>query len=282
MSVHCPIVPAPRPQFGMIIVGDEILSGRRQDKHFPKMIELLSARGLSLSWLRVLPDERSTLTQALRETFAGEDLVFCCGGIGATPDDHTRQAAAAALELPLALHPEAEKEITQRCAEMAKTGQGSADMSLAENQRRLQMGTYPAGADVIPNPYNRIPGFYIKRHAFVPGFPVMAWPMLEWVLDHRYGELHHPEVHDEQSFLAYDIPESRIIPTLEEIEARWPRVKAFSLPSMGDDRRARHIELGVKGPSECLPEALTFLREQAVALGATIDRAVSRSGQALE
>lgn len=282
MSVDSALVQASTARFGMIIVGDEILSGRRQDKHFPKMIELLSSRGLSLSWLRVLPDDRTILTHALRETFAGDDLVFCCGGIGATPDDHTRQAAAAALEVPLALHPEAQAEITQRCAEAAEAGQGSADMTLPENQRRLQMGTYPIGAEVIPNPYNRIPGFYIKRHAFVPGFPVMAWPMLEWVLDHRYAELHHPEVFDEQSFLAYDIPESRITPTMEEIEKQWPRVKAFSLPSMGDDRRARHIELGVKGPSEYLPAALAFLRQQALTLGAKIDPAVSRLGQPIE
>lgn len=282
MSVDIPVGLAKRPKFGMIIVGDEILSGRRQDKHFSKVVELLSARGLGLSWVRVLPDDREILTQALRETFASEDLVFCCGGIGATPDDHTRQAAAAALNLPLQLHPEAEREITLRCAEMAEAGQGSADMTLMENQRRLQMGNYPSGAEIIPNPFNRIPGFYIQRHAFVPGFPVMAWPMVEWVLDHRYGDLHHPETQDEHSFLAYDIPESRITPTLEEIQERWPSIKAFSLPSMGDDRRAHHIELGVKGPSEHLPFALSFLRERAIGLGARIDAAVSRSGASLD
>lgn len=265
-------------QFGMIIVGDEILSGRRQDKHFPKMLELLSARGLSLSWLRVLPDDRAILTQALRESFATQEIVFCCGGIGATPDDHTRQAAAAALDLPLALHPQAEQEIVLRCAEMAATGQGSADMTLPENQRRLQMGTFPAGAEIVPNPYNRIPGFHINRHTFVPGFPVMAWPMLEWTLDNRYPDLHHPLVQDEYSFLAYNIPESRITPTLEEIQERWPKVKAFSLPSMGEDRRARHIELGVKGPSEDLPEALVFLRQRAESLGGTLEQSLSRTG----
>lgn len=265
-------------RFGMIIVGDEILSGRRQDKHFPHMLELMSARGLSLSWLRVLPDDRALLTQALRESFASQEIVFCCGGIGATPDDHTRQAAAAALDLPLVLHPEAEREITLRCAEMAATGQGSADMALPENQRRLQMGTFAAGAEIVPNPYNRIPGFHINRHTFVPGFPVMAWPMLAWTLDNRYPELHHPVLQDEQSFIAFDIPESRITPTLEEIEQRWPKVKAFSLPSMGEDRRARHIELGVKGPNEFLPDALAFLRQEAQALGATLEPTISRAG----
>ena len=82
--------------FGLIIVGDEILSGKRQDKHLPKVIELLSARGLALSWARYIGDERPGITAALRDAFASGDAVFCCGGIGATPDDHTRQCAAAA------------------------------------------------------------------------------------------------------------------------------------------------------------------------------------------
>src|SRR5690625_1470363 len=99
------------PVIGMIIVGDEILTGRRQDKHFNKIIELLSQRGLSLGWARFLPDDRARLTQALRESFESGDIVFCSGGIGATSDDHTRQAAAAALGVPLVLHPQAREAI---------------------------------------------------------------------------------------------------------------------------------------------------------------------------
>ncbi|HVL55722.1 MAG TPA: molybdopterin-binding protein, partial [Burkholderiaceae bacterium] len=84
-------------EFGLIVVGDEILSGKRQDKHFPKVVELLGERGLQLAWARYVGDDRPRLTATLRETFAGGEPVVCCGGIGATPDDHTRQAAAAAL-----------------------------------------------------------------------------------------------------------------------------------------------------------------------------------------
>ena len=270
------------PRFGMVIVGDEILSGRRQDKHFPKVIELLAQRGLQLSWLRVLPDDRAQLTQALKETFATGDIVLCCGGIGATPDDHTRQSAAAALSLPLVLHPEAEREITLRCADMAAKGQGTADMSAPDNQRRLHMGMFPEGSEIIPNPYNRIPGFYIERHSFVPGFPVMAWPMLEWTLDHRYAKYHHPVAHDEHSFIVYGVPESRIIPYMEEIETRWPMVRAFSLPSVGEDGRSPHIELGVKGPANQLAEPFAFLRQQAQTLGGTLEGSVSRVGQRIE
>src|SRR5690606_17882999 len=199
--------PASR-RIGLIIVGDEILSGRRQDKHFAKVVELLGARGLQLARAEILPDDREVLTAALRRSFASGDIVLSCGGIGATPDDHTRQAAAVALGVPLELHPEAEQAITLRVAEMAAKGQGTADMSSAENQQRLQMGMFPAGCEIVPNPYNRIPGFYIRDHTFVPGFPIMAWPMLEWTLDTRYRDLHHRVAHAEHSFLAFGIPES--------------------------------------------------------------------------
>src|SRR4026209_1674112 len=104
--------------FGVLSVGDEILSGKRADKHLPKVIELLSARGLSLAWARYVGDDRERITAALRDVFAGGDAVFSCGGIGATPDDHTRQCAAAALQRPLVLHPQARELILERVGTM--------------------------------------------------------------------------------------------------------------------------------------------------------------------
>lgn len=258
-------------RIGLIVVGDEILSGRRQDKHFPKVIELLAARGLQLDWVQILSDDREVLTTALRRSFASGDIVLSCGGIGATPDDHTRQAAAAALDLPLVLHPDAKEQITLRCAETAAKGQGSADMSTPENQQRLQMGYFPEGCETVANPFNRIPGFFIRNHTFVPGFPVMAWPMLEWTLDHRYAHLHHAVQHAEQSFIVYGMPESRITPALESLEKKWPGVRAFSLPSVGEGGGAPHIELGVKGAPEAAAQALEFLRSEAIRLGARFD-----------
>ncbi|MEI8303358.1 MAG: molybdopterin-binding protein [Burkholderiales bacterium] len=257
--------------FGLIIIGDEILSGKRQDKHFPRVLELLTARGLGLAWVRYLGDDRERLVAALRDSFASEDTVFSCGGIGATPDDHTRQAAAAALGLPLALHPEAQALIAERTAEMAREGKGNADMSTPENRQRLRMGEFPAGAAIIPNPYNRIPGFAIRQHYFVPGFPVMAWPMIEWVLDHHYAHLHHRQPQAERSLLLFQTPESAATPLMEAIETRFPGVKVFSLPSVGDDRRARHIELGVKGPVALVAAAWPELDAGARALGPVED-----------
>ncbi len=260
-----------KARFGLIIVGDEILSGRRQDKHFSKVIELMGARGLQLSWAEFLSDDREALTQALRRSFASGDVVFSCGGIGATPDDHTRQAAAAALDLPLGLHPLAAEQITLRCAETAARGSGTADMRTPENQQRLQMGYFPQGCEIVPNPFNRIPGFFIQNHTFVPGFPVMAWPMLEWTLDTRYKHLQHIADHVEHSFIVYGMPESRITPALEALEQKWPTVRAFSLPSVGENGAHPHIELGVKGDPAGAAQALTFLRSEALRLGGRLD-----------
>ena len=106
-------------EFGLLIVGDEILSGKRQDRHLAKTIELLGERGMALAWARYVGDDRALITAALREAFAGGAAVFSCGGIGATPDDHTRQCAAAALDVPLELHPRARELILERMRDVA-------------------------------------------------------------------------------------------------------------------------------------------------------------------
>ncbi len=257
------------PDIRLIIIGDEILSGRRQDKHMPKLIELLSQRGMHLSSAEFVSDDHGAIAETLKRSFQRGGIVFCCGGIGATPDDRTRQAAADALGLPLVLHPEAERLITERCQENARQGTGSADMALPENQQRLQMGVFPEGVEIVPNPYNKIPGFFIRDHTFMPGFPVIAWPMMEWTLDTRYRHLQHRTTRVEHSFLAFRLPESRITPALEYLEQRWPGVKAFSLPSMGGSGQP-HIDLGVKGEPDAAAEALAYLQSEVQRLGGVL------------
>ncbi|MBI1889166.1 MAG: competence/damage-inducible protein A [Burkholderiales bacterium] len=238
--------------FGLIIVGDEILSGRRTDKHFPKVVELLSARGLQLAWAEYLGDDPQRITSTLKRIFAGDDVVFCCGGIGATPDDHTRQCAAAALGVPIMLHPQAKAKIEERFLDLAREAGKEADLSSPESQQRLKMGEFPEGAVIIPNPYNKIPGFTARGSGkgalhFVPGFPVMAWPMIEWVLDTHYPHLFHQIPWLEKFVVVYHAMESTLTPLMEAIEAEFQQVKVFSLPNVGDANTRRHIELGVKG-----------------------------------
>lgn len=262
--------------FGVIIIGDEILSGRRIDKHLPKVIELLGARGLSLGWAEYIGDDPERITATLRRTFASGDIVFSTGGIGATPDDHTRQCAAAALGVPLELHPEAAELIQERIRDMYPANAATPlDLESPENRHRLNMGTYPQGASIIPNGYNKIPGFSIKQHHFVPGFPVMAWPMIEWVLDTQYAHLHHAMPHAEKSLLVFELPESRVTPLMEKIEHDFPGVRVFSLPSVGDAERGgvyarHHIDLGVKGEPEAVAAAFVKLREGVHLLGGDI------------
>ncbi|HLU00361.1 MAG TPA: molybdopterin-binding protein [Burkholderiaceae bacterium] len=257
------------PKIRLILVGDEILSGRRQDKHMAHLIQLLAERGMQLGGVEIVSDAQEDIVAVLKRSFATQDIVFCCGGIGATPDDRTRQAAAEALGVELVLHPEAERLITERCADHEREGRGSGDMSLPENQHRLQMGYFPKGCDIVPNPYNKIPGFFIRDHTFMPGFPVIAWPMMEWTLDHRYSSLHHRVERVEHSFVVFEMPESRITPALEELERRWPGVRAFSLPSMGRGRP--HIDLGVKGEPVAAAQALSFLRAEVLRLGGELN-----------
>lgn len=256
--------------FGLIIVGDEILSGKRADKHFPRVVEMLRGRGLQLTWAHYLGDDRAHLTSVLRRSFGTGDVVFCTGGIGATPDDHTRQAAAAALGVELVLHPEAALLIAKRTAEMAGDDPARADMSLPENRQRLKMGEFPVGAEIVPNPYNGIPGFALRQHFFVPGFPVMAWPMIESVLDTRFAHLFHLEHRAERSFLVFGLAESTATPLMEEVERTFPGVRVFSLPSVGEDGVRRHIELGVKGPAALVADAYVRLEAGVRELGGEI------------
>ncbi|MEO8023005.1 molybdopterin-binding protein [Polaromonas sp.] len=289
------------PHFGIIIIGDEILSGKRADKHLPKVIELLAARGLQLGYADYVGDDPERITATLARAFAAArrsgDVVFSCGGIGATPDDHTRQCAAAALGGDLALHPEAERLIRERMQDIAKEQGVPYEPDRHDNIHRLNMGMFPAGADIIPNPYNKIPGFscFVAHgvsstqqgprnglrpaagaaapsggsdpHAvgnrggvhFLPGFPVMAWPMIEWVLDTHYAGLHQKLAYSEKSVIVMGSMEAALTPLMLDIEARHSGVKVFSLPSVDHPDYGRHIELGVKGAPEAVNAAYPAL-----------------------
>jgi molybdopterin-biosynthesis enzyme MoeA-like protein len=241
--------------FGAYIIGDELLVGKREDKHLAFLIGALARRGLRLAWAHYLGDEPARLTAALRASFRSSDVVFSFGGIGATPDDHTRQCAAAALAVRLELHPQAEREIRGRFPDGEATPQ------------RLQMGEFPRGAAIIPNPVNRIPGFSLAEHHFVPGFPQMAWPMVEWVLDTRYRDLFDRQRWAEASILVYQAGESQLIPAMQTVEREFAGVKVFSLPSMGADGSRIHVELGVRGDPAQVPPAMDRLQREVAAAG---------------
>ncbi len=217
---------------GVLIIGDEILSGKRQDKHLPHVIATLARRGLGLAFAHYLGDDRARLTGVLRQTFASDDIVFSFGGIGATPDDHTRQAAAAALRVPLERHPEAVAEL-------------EAKWGAEAYPNRVLMAEFPQGSRIVPNPVNRVAAFSFGDHHFFPGFPEMAWPMLDWVLATHYPALVRTAP-VERAIAVYEAGESQLLALMDENVARFPMLKLFSLPSFLPDG-GRRIELGVKG-----------------------------------
>ena len=233
------------PTFGAIVIGDEILSGKRSDKHFAWLAGIMAARGLRLSWVEYLGDERERLAATFARTRAAGDVVFSFGGIGNTPDDHTRQAAAAAFGVALALHPDAEREIRGRFAD---------DIT----PERLLLGTFPQGSEIIPNPFNRIPGFMMHQPYVVPGFPQMAHPMLEWVLDSFYSPYFRksPDVDRAILLTGEKAYESALLDLMERIVTRYPDLKLFSLPSLTNDGVRRHLELGVNGAADRVEQAL--------------------------
>jgi molybdopterin-biosynthesis enzyme MoeA-like protein len=243
---------APPRALGALIIGDEILSGKRADKHLAHVIDVLAARGLMLDYAQYLGDDRARLTDVLREGLMRGDIVFSFGGIGATPDDHTRQAAAAALGVPLERHPEALREIEARFGAEAYP-------------HRVRMAEFPAGSRIIPNPYNRIAGFAVRDHHFFPGFPQMAWPMLDWVLEQWLADLsREPPI--ERAVVVHDAAESQLLPLMEAVTAGFPDVKLFSLPTLLPDN-VRRIELGVRGPAAAVERAFADLRDGVAASG---------------
>ncbi len=239
-----------RKTFGLIVIGSELLLGKRPDGHFAYVIGALARRGLELHWCQYLGDHPNHITTALRRSMDDGDIVFCFGGIGATPDDHTRACAAKAAGVRLHEHPEAAAIIKARFGKDAYP-------------QRIHMAHLPQGATLIPNPVNQIAGFSIGDHHFVPGFPQMGWPMLDWVLDHRYAQLARGERPVERVLTLPGTSEGQIIHIMQDLVARFPKVQLSCLPHMDGDYR--ETELGIRGQAADVEEA-------AVWLDATLDR----------
>ncbi len=217
--------------FGLIVIGDEILFGKRHDRHMEHFRGFLGDRGLRLGRCWLLPDDPEVLVEHLRFSLRGDLPVFVCGGIGATPDDLTRGCAAEAAGVPLVRHAQATQLIEERFGASAYP-------------TRIRMADLPEGCTLIPNPHNRIPGFSLGAHHFLPGFPELAWPMAEWVLQQHYPEA---SARIEEAFVeVLNTPESQLVPLMEQLGGTFPGLKLYSLPQLQTGEGSR-IELGFRG-----------------------------------
>lgn len=233
-------------RFGLVIIGSELLTGKREDAHLARAIEILGERGLELSWCKLLMDDADLIATELRHSLIARQAVFSFGGIGSTPDDLTRQSAARAAGVPLVRHPEARAIIEGRFGEAAYP-------------HRIRMADLPEHASLIPNPVNQIPGFILDDHHFLPGFPEMAWPMMEWVLEHRYLEL-FKRAPREVLLRIRQASEGQLVDLMEAFVKRFPGLRLSSLPSTKGNQR--ETELGVRGEPEAVATAVEWLITQ--------------------
>ena len=238
-------------QIGAIIIGDELLSGKRQDSHFHHLQSALAKRGLELGWTMILGDDLAPLQRFLEFSLASDDIVFSFGGIGATPDDRTRQATAAAANVSLHRHPEAVAEI-------------EAQYGDAAYPKRVLMADLPIGSTIIPNEVNRVPGFSLNQHHFMPGFPEMAWPMIEWVLNTHYPTLQNTAPEAEDIIYIIKGRESDFIDLMQSTLNNHPNIKLSSLPRLGSDS---YIELSIRGKNSEVNSAMDTFKISIVEMG---------------
>ena len=231
-------------EIGLVIIGSELLTGKRTDGHLARAIEALGERQLELAWVEYLGDDPARLTSTLARAMRSGNLVFSFGGIGATPDDHTRQCAADAAGVALARHDEAAAIIEDRFGDDAYP-------------QRIHMAHLPEGATLIPNPVNRIAGFSFGHVHFVPGFPQMAWPMFDWVLDTHYAELGADRETVETLLTLPGVSEGQVIDVMQALVQKHPGIKLSCLPHMDGDYR--ETELGLRGRPDAVEAAREWL-----------------------
>lgn len=212
--------------FYSVIIGSELLNGRRVDKHFSFLNTELKNRNLSHVANFVIKDEHSIIQNCFNSILQDpKSIMFCFGGIGATPDDLTREIASEVFTAqPLVLHVKA-KELIE------------AQFGSEAYPHRINMAYLPPNADLLPNVINNVPGFSLfERFFFTPGFPAMAWPMVSYALD-RYFPM-QPKAHG--ITFVVESPENDLIDIMQTL----PKVIDFSsLPRFVGEKREVEIFL---------------------------------------
>lgn len=158
----------------LLVIGDEILSGRTEDRNVAQVARWLNRQGIRLREARVVPDEEKAIVAALNALRPAHDYVFTTGGIGPTHDDITVDSVASAFGVPVIVHPDARRILEEYYK----------DRPLGLTEARLRMARVPSGAELIPNPTSGAPGVRIGNVFILAGVPAIAGAMLE-ALDGR-------------------------------------------------------------------------------------------------
>jgi molybdenum cofactor synthesis domain-containing protein len=229
----------------LLVIGDEILSGRTKDVNIGAVADFCTDLGIDLSEVRVVPDITDEIVEAVNALRRKYTYIFTTGGIGPTHDDITADAIAKAFGVALPIHPEAREMLESRWRE---TG-------TVVNEARLRMARIPEGASLIVNSVSAAPGFRIENVHVMAGVPVIMRAMLESIL---------PTLRTGRKVLSRTVPaqvgEGVIAAPLSALQDEYPDVKMGSYPRMGDG--AVRTELVLRSPDESrLEEATGRLRK---------------------
>ena len=235
---------SPAPTAAMIVIGDELLSGRTRDANTPHLAQALEKIGIRLREVRIVPDETEAIVEAVRALSAVHDHVFTSGGIGPTHDDITADAVARAFDRPIEINPEAH----------ARLAAFYEARGIEMNPARLRMARMPAGARLIDNPVSAAPGFSIENVHVMAGVPSIFREMLAGLLPRLTGGA--PLL--VRGFLLRR-PEGEIAAALGAIAAAHPDVAIGSYPSFRADGHETRIVLRSALPAalEAACQALT-------------------------
>ena len=204
-----------QPTAAMIVIGDEILSGRTADKNINWMAGVLNERGIKLAEARVIGDDESLIIETVRSLSDRYDLVFTSGGIGPTHDDITTPAIARAFDLPVIRDPEADRRLIEHYE----------DTDLDYNAARQKMADVPQGAVLIDNPVSAAPGYRIHNVHVLPGVPSILRAMVE-----NMGDMLPGGIKAHRLSVQTDLGEGTLAAHLAEIEAAHPGASIGSYP----------------------------------------------------
>ncbi|ODT72340.1 MAG: molybdenum cofactor biosynthesis protein [Pelagibacterium sp. SCN 63-23] len=230
---------------GMIVIGDEILSGRTKDVNIGAVADFCTDLGIDLIEVRIVSDEMDAIIEAVNALRARCTYVFTSGGIGPTHDDITADAIAAAFGVALPINPQARAMLESR---WKQTG-------TEVNEARLRMARIPEGADLIVNSVSAAPGFRIGNVHVMAGVPLIMRAMLEALAPTLKGGKKVMSV-----TIKAGVGEGTVGGPLGTLQTQYPDVKMGSYPQMGNDRVMTELVLRSSDPMR-LEEAAGKVRE---------------------
>lgn len=240
------------PTACVILIGNEILSGRTQDKNLSYIGTELAALGITLAEARVIPDVEAVIIETVNHCRAQYDYVFTTGGIGPTHDDITSRCIAAAFGLPFGRNAEAQKILEDHYKHEI-------------NESRLTMADTPEGAELIKNPVSAAPGFRIENVYVLPGVPSIMQAMFMGLSSSLKGGTAIAS----QSFSGF-VSEGKLAKGVGKIQDEYPQTDIGSYPFLRDGKLGTTLVVRSRD-AEALQKAADALREHMQAFAEIIE-----------